>query len=414
MMRERIDRLKEKTELIRKETELIREQNQRLKDMLSKIRSKGSTLISLTLFLFLTLTPASAFAAAGGRISSGGFLSPSESSSSSLSYSSPAPSYSSPSRNYSNPGPIPSPPSRPRYEEEDDFYIPFPEVFLPSPPRERTVYIPVPSPTPDPIPSPPRVETKPQPEVNGPVEAKGEATSPPSPALSLAFILAFGLLALVFLTRDPLISSKKEQEHSRPYTPSAPPRRYTRPEETIHLYRLRVALLASAKDIQADLLKLAEENETNFSEGLSEILRETTLSILRHPEKVVYCDSFSLSGGGELEQKFLSLAFEERSKISSEIVSSVSGTLNESGEKIGSGSSADNEFILVSILVAATLKLGEIPVETADQLHSSLVKIGSISPGSLCALEIIWQPEGEAEVLTKEELLSLYPDLQAI
>jgi len=122
----------------------------------------------------------------------------------------------------------------------------------------------------------------------------------------------------------------------------------------------------------------------------------------------------TLGGGSEMEQKYLSLAFEERSKLSSEIVSSVSGTLNESREEIGSGSSVDNEFILVIALVATTQNLGQISVEDADQLHSSLVKIGSISPKSLRALEIIWQPEGETQVLTKEELLSLYPDLKAI
>jgi uncharacterized membrane protein len=397
-MRERTERIRKKTELIRKGTENLREQNQRLKELLSRIKRRGFPLISLVLFLFVTLTPTCAFAAAGGRISSGGFLSPSES----FSYSSPAPSYSSPSRSYTTP--LPTPESPHRYEEEDDFYIPFPEVFLPPLPRQRTVYVPVPTPLTDPVSTPPQVPTEPGGELSPP-------PPPPSPAFALIFLVSFGLLTVYLLTRDSLLDTNSERKYDYPKAPS---QSYSRPTATIFLYRLRVALLASARDLQADLLRLAEENDTDSTEGLSQILRETTLSILRHPEKVVYCDSLTLGGGSEMEQKYLSLAFEERSKLSSEIVSSVSGTLNESREEIGSGSSVDNEFILVSALVATTQNLGQISVEDADQLHSSLVKIGSISPKSLRALEIIWQPEGETQVLTKEELLSLYPDLKAI
>jgi hypothetical protein len=52
--------------------------------------------------------------------------------------------------------------------------------------------------------------------------------------------------------------------------------------------RQRVALLASAKDLQTDLIRLARRGDTDSPEGLSKILQETSLALLRHPDKVVY------------------------------------------------------------------------------------------------------------------------------
>lgn len=38
--------------------------------------------------------------------------------------------------------------------------------------------------------------------------------------------------------------------------------------------------------------------------------------------------------------------------------------------------------------------------------------LGSVPSADLLALEVIWQPEGEGEVLSTEELLTAYPQLQ--
>jgi uncharacterized membrane protein len=48
----------------------------------------------------------------------------------------------------------------------------------------------------------------------------------------------------------------------------------------------------------------------------------------------------------------------------------------------------------------------------AEQLRETLQILGGVGSDDLLALEVIWQPEGAGEVLSTEQLLTAYPDLQ--
>ena len=48
----------------------------------------------------------------------------------------------------------------------------------------------------------------------------------------------------------------------------------------------------------------------------------------------------------------------------------------------------------------------------AEALRDSLQQLGALGANDLLALEVIWQPEGAGEVLSSEELITAYPDLQ--
>jgi uncharacterized membrane protein len=45
-------------------------------------------------------------------------------------------------------------------------------------------------------------------------------------------------------------------------------------------------------------------------------------------------------------------------------------------------------------------------------VRDSLQQLGAVGAGDLLAIEVIWQPEGAGEVLSTEELLTAYPQLQ--
>ena len=47
-----------------------------------------------------------------------------------------------------------------------------------------------------------------------------------------------------------------------------------------------------------------------------------------------------------------------------------------------------------------------------ENLQLNLRNLGSISSTDLIALEVIWQPDGQGEVLSAEELVTAYPNLQ--
>ena len=341
-----------------------------------------ATLFTLAAAMLLTASPA--YAAPAGRIGGSSFRSspsysrPSRPSSPSYSRRNPSPSYSrrnpSPSYNY----------SAPSYN---------------SPSRSSTNIIVVPDLTPNVAPVIP---------YSSPSQVTAVSQQPANPAFFLTLLVSVGVfaIAVILLFRGwedfvgPWLSSQKEKF------------------KKLTVVRQRVALLASAKDIQTDLIRMAERGNTASSRGLVRILQETTLALLRHPDKVVYAwsDSHTVSPGGA-ESLFNQFSMEDRSRASEETLSNVDGRVSKSEEKTQENpqeNPQENEYILVNILVATNENLDLKPSNSQENLKSNLVALGSISHEDLVALEIIWQPEDEYDVLSKEELLSLYPDLNIL
>jgi uncharacterized membrane protein len=183
----------------------------------------------------------------------------------------------------------------------------------------------------------------------------------------------------------------------------------------VNMIQVQVGLLASAKQVQEDLRALAASSDTSSSSGLQRLLQETTLALLRQPELWVYANSedgtvpFSVA-----ESTFNRLSMSERSKLQAEVTSNVGGQkLTESTLKASVGDAdATNEFIIVTLLVASTAKAKLQGADTGEDLRQTLRILGSTSSSELLALEVIWQPEGRGDVLSAEELITAYPNLQ--
>ena len=182
----------------------------------------------------------------------------------------------------------------------------------------------------------------------------------------------------------------------------------------VSIAQLQVGLLASARQLQADLRRLASASDTATAEGLQRVLQETTLSLLRNPELWVYAN---LEEGQvpfvSAESAFNRLSVQERSKLSRELTINFAGRI--SGEETGTGagsSDATSDYIAVTLLVASRRPLNLKGSDNAEDLRESLQKIGALGAGDLLALEVIWQPEGAGEVLSTEDLLTAYPQLQ--
>ena len=79
---------------------------------------------------------------------------------------------------------------------------------------------------------------------------------------------------------------------------------------------------------------------------------------------------------------------------------------------LAGASDAASDFIAVTLLVASRRRLTLAGAETADTLRQTLHQLGAVGAEDLLALEVIWQPEGAGEVLSSEELITAYPDLQ--
>ena len=186
---------------------------------------------------------------------------------------------------------------------------------------------------------------------------------------------------------------------------------------TVSLIQFQIGLLASAKDIQVKLRDLASSSNTSTTSGLQRVLQDTTLSLLRKPELWVYSNIETGSVPfSSAESTFNRISITERSKLKAEITSNYSGQISSSTSHESNPGESDstNECIVITILVATKKDLKLKNSSNSELITDALRILGSISSNDLIALEVIWQPEGEGETLTEEELITQYPNLKHI
>lgn len=188
-----------------------------------------------------------------------------------------------------------------------------------------------------------------------------------------------------------------------------------RSQGPVTLAQVQVGLLPSAKELQADLRRLATTADTSSPAGLRRVLQETSLSLLRNPDLWVYANVESAQVSfNAAEDTFNRLAIQERSKLTKEILTNVAGRRDQvalAPAPDGAGAPI-NDYIAVTVLVAARNRLQLKEAHSAEALREALQQLGAISDLDLIALEVIWQPEGVGEVLSTEQLLTAYPQLQ--
>ena len=193
---------------------------------------------------------------------------------------------------------------------------------------------------------------------------------------------------------------------------------YERPREMamgpVSLLQLQIGLLASAKDLQSDLRQLASSANTSNSSGLQRVLQDTTLALLRQPDLWVYANVESGSVPfNAAESTFNRLSMTERSKLREELTTNVGGVQSAGSDLTTRGDAdATSEFIVVTVLVASRSVVKLKQADNGEQLRESLRILGSTASSDLMALEVIWQPDGVGDVLSADELVTAYPNLQ--
>ena len=186
-----------------------------------------------------------------------------------------------------------------------------------------------------------------------------------------------------------------------------------RPDGPVTISQLQVGLLASARQLQTDLRRLAGSADTSHAAGLQALLQETTLALLRQPDLWVYANSeVGQVPFASAESTFNRLSMTERSKLQREVTTNVGGKRFSDDSVAAGDSDASSDFIAVTLLVASRSRLALKGSGSADQVRDSLQQLGAVGAADLLAIEVIWQPEGAGEVLSTEELLTAYPQLQ--
>jgi uncharacterized membrane protein len=184
-----------------------------------------------------------------------------------------------------------------------------------------------------------------------------------------------------------------------------------------------VGLLAEARDVQDKLNRLALTTDMDTAAGRMHVLQETSLELLRHPEYWTYGKTVNntakLSGA---ETTFNQLSLQERSKFTTETISKISNKLTQvepNALLTGVGELSNlveerPEYIVVTIL-AATTKSVKLPIINGEgDMRQVLQTLGSIDRDALLAIEVIWTPQSNSDTLSKDDILTHYPDLKLV
>ncbi|KAL3516246.1 hypothetical protein ACH5RR_023148 [Cinchona calisaya] len=179
--------------------------------------------------------------------------------------------------------------------------------------------------------------------------------------------------------------------------------------------KLQVGLLGLGRTLQRDLDRIAETADTSSPEGLSYVLTETTLALLRHPDYCIsaYSSADVKRGMDEGEKRFNQLSIEERGKFDEETLVNVNNIKKRSSTS-QRATGFSNEYIVVTILVAAE-GVHKLPtINSSLDLKEALQKLASIPSSKTLAVEVLWTPQNEEDALSERELLEDYPLLRPL
>ena len=190
----------------------------------------------------------------------------------------------------------------------------------------------------------------------------------------------------------------------------------TRPSDC-NLIRLEVAMLATAKDVPDALHRLVATTDTSTKYGLSQILQQSALLLMRHLQFWHAANyDFRRVRYDQAEAAFNSMTMEARSKLNYETITNVNGLqqANTTHPSAPADSLPPGDYIVVVLIVASSAPLQLRKVQTAEDLHEQIAEIAGASGPSLEAVEVIWQPDTSTESLSRDDLIVEYPELMPI
>lgn len=191
---------------------------------------------------------------------------------------------------------------------------------------------------------------------------------------------------------------------------------YAQPSDA-NIIRLEVALLATARDVPPALHRLVASVNTSTERGLSELLQQATLLLLRNQE-YWHAASYQYKRVPyrAAESEFNSLTLAARSKLSFETITNVNGVQQTDTKRLQAPADAiaPGDYFVVALIVASSAPLHLRPIQTAEQLREQLAEIGSAAGSNLEGVQVIWQPDVTGESLSRDDVIAMYPELAPV
>ncbi|MBZ9712688.1 DUF1517 domain-containing protein [Deinococcus multiflagellatus] len=177
-------------------------------------------------------------------------------------------------------------------------------------------------------------------------------------------------------------------------------------------------LLAEGDEVKRALARVAQTGDPDTNEGLTRMLQEAALVLLRHPDRWVYGHVQRAQGSAATaDSQVGAWATQARAAFTEQTTSNYQNNDPRSGyahrEDYTFQHEAGDQYLAVTIAVAAHA-LAALPpagVTTAQEARAALSAISSVTPGDLIRAEVIWSPDAPGEFLSEDEAIQKYPDL---
>jgi uncharacterized membrane protein len=108
------------------------------------------------------------------------------------------------------------------------------------------------------------------------------------------------------------------------------------------------------------------------------------------------------------------VALAERSRFQVERVRGADGNVRRSDASAASSNEA-LEYLVITLIVAARRPVVQsTDVHDPSTLQGLLGELGGVPGNALLGLEVIWTPADPEDALTKDDLITTYPDLRSL
>ncbi|MBN2694443.1 DUF1517 domain-containing protein [bacterium] len=241
-------------------------------------------------------------------------------------------------------------------------------------------------------------------------------SSSASTRLIIFFILAvggFGFLIYFVNKKTP-----KKSYNTYNTTKSA---NSSQPNEIYQSLKIQFALHSTADYIRDEIKNIGENLNFENTEDLKKLLSNTSSILIDNSDYIKYGVSLLSEKTKEIskaEEIFENFTFEEHDKLSQETFKKLKGR-SITKEMLSEGNKPSfmeiKEYIVFSIIV--TFANYEITIEddyTWESYKSVLEQITKLTSDKIVAVEIIWSPDAENDILTEDDITQYYNKLVQI
>lgn len=223
--------------------------------------------------------------------------------------------------------------------------------------------------------------------------------------IGVLFFMAF----LYFFVLRPRISRNDDTYEDEPQYA------YSAPAGKPNVFTVDVAVRSTAaKDLQKRLEELGASGDLATPEGLSRLLRETSLALMRRKAEIAGASMQSKEKLpiADAERVFDQQVNKARSRYTVDVVSSEEGKLRKSQAPEDIGKDGILEYLVISFIVAArgNFAMPKEPLQMKT-LEDVLSQLGAIPGNQILGVEIVWTPGDPNDSLTSDQLSESFPEL---